>query len=160
VATWRDVMGAAPELAGTVEARFRAHRHHTLATVRRDGSPRISGTEVMFSQGAVWLGSMGGSRKAQDLRRDPRYALHSHSEDVDDDAPGRWPGDAKLAGRAVEEADPAVRSAVLGDDGGPGSELFRLDVDEVVTTVVAPAGDHLVITLWTPDRGVVTFRRA
>jgi hypothetical protein len=160
VATWRDVVVAAPELAGSVQARFRAHQHHTLATLRRDGSPRISGTEVMFAEGAVWLGSMGGSRKAQDLRRDPRYALHSHSEDVDDDAPGRWPGDAKLAGRAAEEADLVIRTAVLGDHDEPGSHLFRLDVDEVVTTVVAPSGDHLVITLWTPARGVVAFRRA
>jgi hypothetical protein len=160
VASWGEVVTAAPELAGAVEARFRAHRHHTVATLRRAGSPRISGTEVVFAERAVWLGSMGGSRKAEDLRRDPRYALHSHSEDVRDDAPGRWPGDAKLAGLAVEEHDPVVRTAVLGEHDEPGSHLFRLDVDEVVTTVVAPAGDHLVITLWTPTRGLVTFQRA
>jgi hypothetical protein len=41
----------------------------TLATLRRDGSPRISGTEVEFTDGQVWLGMMPGSLKALDLRR-------------------------------------------------------------------------------------------
>ena len=158
MATWQQVVADAPELAGAVEARFRAHRHHTLATLRRDGAPRISGTEVVFASGAVWVGSMPGARKAHDLRRDPRYALHSHSEDVDDDDPGAWPGDAKLAGRAAEVDDPEVRGAVLGDHGAGDPHLFRLDVDELVTTVVAPSGDHLAITLWTPA-GLRRFSR-
>jgi hypothetical protein len=43
VTSWRDVQEAAPELARRVRAVFDSHRHKTLATLRADGSPRISG---------------------------------------------------------------------------------------------------------------------
>jgi len=67
--------------------------HKTIATLRRDGSPRISGTEYRFTEGELWFGSMHGAMKALDLRRDPRFALQSAPAD-----PPGWDGDAKLAG--------------------------------------------------------------
>ncbi|HEY1567756.1 MAG TPA: hypothetical protein VGF68_12095 [Solirubrobacteraceae bacterium] len=45
---WRDVEVAEPEFAARVRALFDAHRHKTIATVRADGSPRISGIEAAF----------------------------------------------------------------------------------------------------------------
>lgn len=62
---------------------FAVRKHATLATLRRDGSPRISGTEVVFDDeaGEIYLGMMPGSVKALDLRRDPRLALHSPTVD-------------------------------------------------------------------------------
>jgi len=60
---------------------FDAHKHKTLATLRKDGSPRISGIEVDFVDGDLWLGAMWQSRRALDLRRDPRFALHSATAD-------------------------------------------------------------------------------
>ncbi|GGM09009.1 pyridoxamine 5'-phosphate oxidase family protein [Dactylosporangium sucinum] len=145
---WNEFVAVEPDLAARVEARFKAARHSTMATLRRDGSPRISGTEVEFGEEGLILGSMSGSLKAVDLRRDPRVALHSPSVDPDDDAPATWPGDAKVAGTAQELAS--------SEDG---SHRFRVDVTEVVLTYVAPSADHLVVESWHPDRGRETRTR-
>jgi pyridoxamine 5'-phosphate oxidase-like protein len=158
MASWNEVEVAAPELAGRARAVFDAHKHKLLATLRRDGSPRISGIEATFADGELWLGMMPGSRKALDLRRDPRLALHSTSLDPSDD-PTTWAGDAKLAGRAVEVDDPALKERFVG--GGPpgGAHLFRVDVTELVHTRVGDPADHLVIELWQPGRGVRRMQR-
>src|ERR671926_1866507 len=95
--SWAGVEAEAPELAAMARQLFDAFTHKTLATLRRDGSPRISGTEVEFRDGEMWLGSMWRSMKALDLQRDPRFALHSGSVD----APN-WSADAKVAGRVEE----------------------------------------------------------
>src|SRR5918995_5370643 len=133
MATWSEIEAAAPELAGRARAVFDAHKHKILATLRRDGSPRVSGIEANFADGQLWLGMMPGSRKALDLRRDPRLALHSASLDPPED-PTTWPGDAKLAGRAVEVDDPErLRKLGAGDDPA-GAHLFRVDITELVHT--------------------------
>ena len=160
MASWKEFEAEAPELAGRVRAAFDAHRHKLLATLRRDGSPRISGIEATFADGELWLGMMPGSRKALDLRRDPRLALHSASEDPPEDDPAGWPGDAKLAGRAVEVSDPALKERLAGGSGQPDdSHLFRVELAEVVHTRVGDPADHLVIELWRPGRGVRRMQR-
>jgi hypothetical protein len=159
MATWSTFAADAPELAGRVRARFEAHRHHLLATLRKDGSPRLSGTETPFLRGELWLGMMLDSLKALDLRRDPRYALHSAPIDKD-----MVDGDAKLAGLAVELTDPGEFAAVAGAlaDGAeypPPDDyhLFRLDVSEV--SLVRPVGDELVIDLWREGKGLRRISR-
>jgi Pyridoxamine 5'-phosphate oxidase len=139
MAGWREIEAEAPELAARALAIFDAHVHKTLATLRRDGSPRISGIELEFTDGDVWIGSMREAVKALDLRRDPRFAVHSGSEDPPD-----FQADAKIAGRAEEVSEP-----------GGGSHRFRLDVTELV--VIGLGGeppDHLVVESWHPGRGV------
>jgi hypothetical protein len=42
--TWKQFSEEVPALADAVQARFKAHKHHVLATLRKDGSPRVSGT--------------------------------------------------------------------------------------------------------------------
>jgi hypothetical protein len=155
MASWSEFEGAAPELAAVVRARLDAHVHKTLATLRRDGSPRISGTETRFVDGELWIGSMWQARKALDLQRDPRFALHSGS----DDPPG-WDGDAKLAGLAEEIADPERVDAINGDVAGDEpSHLFRLDLHEVSTVGLTEDRKRLAIVLWTPDRSVRRIER-
>jgi hypothetical protein len=153
---WSDFEAAAPELAKLVRERLDAHAHKTLATIRADGSPRISGTETAFRDGELWIGSMWRARKALDLQRDPRYALHSGS-----DEPADWKGDAKLAG-VVEEITDAERVQELNGEaaaGGP-SHLFRLDVREASVVRLSESRKEIVIEVWTPERGVRTMRRA
>jgi Pyridoxamine 5'-phosphate oxidase len=158
MASWQEVEAAAPELARAARAVFDAHRHKLLATLRRDGSPRISGIEATFADGDLWLGMMPGSRKAMDLRHDPRLALHSASLDPPDD-PTDWTGDAKLAGRAVEVDDPA-RLARLGAGEEAGeAHLFRVEVTELVHTRVGDPPDHLVIEVWQEGRGLRRLQR-
>ena len=53
---------------------FDAGRHKTIATLRADGSPRISGIECEFTNGDLRFGSMAAARKGADLKRDPRFA--------------------------------------------------------------------------------------
>ena len=157
--SWNDVTTAAPDLAGRAQALFDAHRHKTMATLRRDGSPRISGIEVTFRDGEMYLGMMPGSLKARDLLRDPRVALHSASEDPNDDDPGAWAGDAKVAGRAVEITDEAVLKT-FSEDTPPGPfHLFAVDVAEVSTTKVGDPADHLVIDIWTAADGLRQVKR-
>ena len=145
MASWAEFEGAAPELAAQVRERLEAHKHKTIATLRRDGSPRISGTEAQFDDGELWIGSMANALKARDLQRDPRFALHSGSDEPDDD----WAGDAKVAGVAEEVESPH----------GPGSHRFRLDIHEASTVRVDDSRKHLVITVWTPEGGVRTMKR-
>ena len=154
--SWTEFEAAAPELAERVRSRLDAHAHKTLATLRRDGSPRISGTETAFADGDLWIGSMWRAQKALDLRRDPRFALHSGS----DDPPG-WKGDAKLAGVVEEITDPERVRAINGSSSPPGSShLFRLDLREVSTVGLNDARNALVIHVWTPERGVRVIERA
>jgi len=144
VARWQDFVAADPDLAALVRRLFAIRKHATLATLRRDGSPRISGTEVEFDDdGEVYLGMMSGSRKAGDLQRDPRLAIHCPTEDAPEADPSSWLGDAKIAGTGVEVTDRRPED---------GSHRFRVDITEVVVTAVR--GDLLVITSWHPDRGV------
>jgi Pyridoxamine 5'-phosphate oxidase len=155
MARWADIEAAEPEFAAAVQAKFDAYRHKVMATLRKDGSPRVSGIEVTFSDGDVWFGSMPGARKLADLARDPRLALHCTSDDPPED-PTLWSGDAKLSGRAVEVNEPE-RLKSMGDGSG-GDEvsghLFRVDISEVVLTKVADPPDHLAIRVWTPESGL------
>ena len=139
-----------PDLAARARALFDAHVHKTIATVRRDGSPRISGVEVTFTDGDLWTGSMWQAMKALDLRRDPRFALHSGSDDPDE-----WKGDAKVAGVAEEVTDPGRRAAIVGGDAPvDSSHLFRLDVTELVVVRLGEPADHIVVEAWHAGRGV------
>ena len=151
MARWEEVVAAAPDLADHVRRCFAIRKHATLATLRKDGSPRISGTEVEFGDdGEIYLGMMSDSLKARDLQRDPRLALHCPTEDAPEGDPSAWIGDAKIAGTGVEE--PAQ------EPSGPESgHRFRIDITEVVHTAVS--GDVLVIRSWHPDRGLETRER-
>jgi hypothetical protein len=154
--SWRAFEEQAPVLAAAVRARFAAGptaKHHVVATQRADGSPRVSGTEVGFAHRELFLGSMPGARKARDLQRDPRCAVHAHPGDSSMDG-----GDAKLAGRAVEAVDDAVLERFRSPEQPAGPyHLFLLDLAEAVLTTVE--GDELVVSLWRPGQGVRTVRR-
>jgi len=155
MASWSDFSAAAPELAERVEARLDAHKHKTIATLRRDGSPRISGTESVFRDGELWIGSMWQALKAKDLQRDARFALHSGSDD-----PDAWKGDAKIAGVAEEILEEARVKELNGEAAANGpSHLFRLDVTEVSLVDLNDTRDGLVIDVWTADGGVKQIKR-
>ncbi|WP_327676471.1 pyridoxamine 5'-phosphate oxidase family protein [Kitasatospora sp. NBC_00458] len=155
MATWQDFEHEAPDLAPAVRARFEANKHHVLATLRRDGSPRVSGTEVDFIGADLMLGSMDGAVKALDLRRDARFALHSNPSDET-----LADGDSKVSGRAVEvtgEAERAAYEAELPEPPPGPYQAFRLEVEQVVHTTVE--GDAVRISSWRPGEPVRTVER-
>jgi hypothetical protein len=147
---WRDIEQGAPEFAQRVRALFDAHKHKTVATLRADGSPRISGIETAFEDGELVFGSMANARKGADLRRDPRFALHSATIDPVEGAEAQWPGEAKIAGRAIA-AGPITE--------GPAGDRFHADITEVVHTHLNETATLLVIEWWTPTHGLRTIER-
>jgi hypothetical protein len=147
---WQDVEQAEPEFAERVRALFEARRHKTIATVRADGSPRISGIEAVFEDGELSFGSMPNSRKGADLGRDPRFALHSATVDPVEGSEAQWPGEAKISGRAIA-AGPITE--------GPHGDRFRADIAEVVHTHLNEEATMLVVEWWTPTHGLRRIER-
>ncbi|MEJ7893809.1 MAG: pyridoxamine 5'-phosphate oxidase family protein [Solirubrobacteraceae bacterium] len=142
--SWSAFADMAPALAEQVRERLEAHPYKLIATLRRDGSPRVSGIELEFrDDGELVTGSMPGSVKARDLERDGRFALHNTPAPEPE-----WTGDAKLAGRAEPWAGPR-----------DGAKYFRLELTEVSTVSLDADRTALIVEVWTPDGGVRTFTR-
>ncbi|MET9414369.1 pyridoxamine 5'-phosphate oxidase family protein [Streptomyces klenkii] len=147
--TWEQFESEANDLAAMVKARFEGAETHILATLRKDGSPRVSGSEVGFLGPDLSFGSMLNAVKALDLRRDGRCAIHAHPSEG---------GDAKVSGVAFEVTDPEEKKIYRTGEEPPGDfHAFRLDLREVVLTAVE--GGELVVRLWRPGLPVKTFRR-
>jgi hypothetical protein len=144
--SWSTFASGSPDLAAMVRARLEAHPHHVIATLRADGSPRASGTNVEFADGEggteLRIGAMARAVKANDLKRDPRYALHSAP--LDEQLGG---GDAKVSGLA----------RVVGTPGPDDDTTFVLEIAEA--SLVEVEGDQLRITSWSPHAGTTTRMR-
>ena len=113
-----------------------------LATVRRDGGPRVHPMCPLIHAGGLFAFIVPGPKQA-DLRRDGRYALHSFPCPDNEDA-------FYCTGRAAAEDDPVTRR-VLADlfvterDGvpvpAPDHELFRFGIDTCLLTRTTGHGD-------------------
>jgi Pyridoxamine 5'-phosphate oxidase len=158
MASFADVESEEPEFAARVRAAFDAHGHKFLATLRADGSPRISGIEMHFVNGEPWLAGMPASVKFEDLRRDPRFALHSGSAE-----PDAFTADAKLSGRAEQVTGDADLAAFATAAGVPTEnmdfELFRIDLEQVVLVALNDEKSALVISSWRPGKGLTRTSR-
>lgn len=158
---WQLLADEAPEHAQRVWASLGARRNAVLATLRADGSPRLSGIEAKVFDGQLWLGSMPGAWKAHDLHRDPRFALHNST--AEETVSGF--GDARVSGRARPVHAESTRRRYAewlaehaGFDPRPGGfELFRADLAEAM--LVRVETDQLVFDVWRPGRGVCRYRR-
>ena len=95
-------------------------------------------------------GSMPNARKGTDLRRDPRFALHSATVDPVEGSEAQWPGEAKISGRAI-----TARPTTDGADG----DRFHADIAEVVHTHLNEEATLLVIEWWTPTHGLRRIER-
>ncbi len=152
--SWGAFSTAEPAFADTVRRRFQLYKHHVLATVRKDGAPRVTGLEADFRFGELLLGMMPDSRKALDLRRDPRFAFHANpgpDAEMND-------GDVRVSGRAVEITDPAYLARFV-DDATPPEPflLFRAELTEAVR--IGLDDEELVIQSWRPGQPLRTVRR-
>ena len=145
--SWAEFEAAQPDFAARVRRLMESRKHLTMATLRRDGSPRISGTEVQFAGGQLRIGSMPNAVKARDLLRDGRVAIHGPTTDPPDEDPNAWVGEAKIAGRA------------LALDSADDSHSFAIDIDEAVVTSLDQNKSRLVVESWNPRRGYERFER-
>ena len=157
MASWQEFESAAPELAARALRLLDAGRHKTIATLRADGSPRISGIECEVTDGQLRFGSMTGSRKGADLARDARFALHGPTFHPVEGKEAEWPGEVKVAGRAVP-AGPVVTNEEAGETAE--GESFVADITEVVITHLDDAATMLIVEWWTPAHGVQVVERA
>lgn len=160
---WAELQDAHPNFAAKVQQRFAAYRHHVLGTVRPDGSPRLCGLEADIRDGEMWLGMMPNSRKALDLRRDPRFSLYANPGSGSEAEMAH--GDVRVSGRAVEVTDAetmARYAAGLSEGQVPEVfHLFRAELTEVVRTYIDFEGTpEMAFDIWHPGRPLRVVRRA
>ena len=154
---WESFVEAAPELAAMGRGRFDSTGLCLVGTIRMDGSPRISPCEIYVVDGSLMLGMMWRSKKAIDLLRDPRLAVHSTTCDREGTE-----GDFKLYGRAVEVPDPARReryadaleSKIQWRPPEP-YHLFEIDIE---TAAYIEFGEGQQAMRFTRDRGFERIR--
>ncbi|HEY8058571.1 MAG TPA: pyridoxamine 5'-phosphate oxidase family protein [Acidimicrobiales bacterium] len=105
---WEEFAEEAPALAQAGSALLYQHgpRLAYLASVRRDGAPRLHPVCPVVTHGGLWVFVGNQSPKVGDLRRDGRYALHAFPADERDD-------EFCCSGLASTVADPALEAAVL-----------------------------------------------
>jgi hypothetical protein len=154
---WRQLETAAPELARPGRQRLQQARVALLATLRPDGSPRVSPVEPFFAEGELVFGSMAWSQKTRDLDRDPRCVLHSAIT-----APDAGEPELKLHGRA-RVADPALRAGCREgwwhEQPAELATVFALDVGEAVLVEWDLAGGWMTVHRWSAERGATEARR-
>ena len=155
--TWMNFEEVEPEFASSLRDRFESHRHAVMATLRRDGAPRLSGMEAPIRDDHLWLAMDTSSRKADDLRRDPRFSLHSAPDHED-----LLLGDARIEGRAVgaldEEVDLFIKGHRFPIEDESSIALFTADVIRAV--LIRVEDNTLLVESWTPDGGRKTTRRS
>ena len=152
---WSQFAQEAPETEAVFRRRLDATGLALMATLRADGSPRISPLEPLVGDGRLWLGMMPDSTKTTDLRRDPRLCLHSATADKE-----VADGDAKLWGRAVLVDDDADRTSYTTafkeatgndlDEMPGGFDLFWVELTGASSLVLGDDHEHLRITSWKP----------
>lgn len=159
---WKDFVTAAPHIAEIFDRRHAAAgKLCLLATTRSDGYPRISPMEPRVFAGELLLVGMPGTTKFADLRRDPRFCLHTATVDTQ-----VTDGDAKLFGTVRHLPDPALHQAFaeavfaeIGLDlrGQTFDDFFAADITGASSVEVA--GDHLDITIWRPGEAERVVRK-
>jgi hypothetical protein len=163
MASWSEFASAESEFAELARRFLDLNTHKVLATLRRDGSPRLSGTELQFCLGQVFFGSMPGAQKAKDIGRDPRISVHSGSVDPGPNRDG-WDGDTTFSGTAVEVLDPSEIGKWSAEQDFPGLEsgdfhLFRAELSRVTVVKLNPEREALAVSWWTPQEGLRTASR-
>jgi hypothetical protein len=168
MASFADVENVEPDLADRVRAILSSTTNAVLGTIRRNGSPRLSGADPYFHDDQLRIWSMPRARKGQDLRRDPRVAVHSipwDSRKLRDGAADVGEADAKVSGTAVLVSDAGALSAFRawlkserGVEPPKDWDLFTIDIDAL--TVISVDNGQLVIDGWSTTDGRQTMRRA
>jgi hypothetical protein len=155
---WSEMARRQPRLEELGRQRLLGPGVVLAATIRRDGTPRLSPVEPFVLDGTLWLSMMWESRKAADLARDPRILVHSIVTNRDGGE-----GEFKVRGVARAEHDPDVRrryadavAAALGWTPEPGRfHLFEIDICGVVFIRYDSASGDQYVVRWPPGREFV-----
>jgi Pyridoxamine 5'-phosphate oxidase len=150
MASWGELHRSDPTFAARGEQRIDRDGLVSVGTLRANGWPRISPVEPLLVDGEFYPGMMWQSRKAVDLRRDPRCVVHTTVADK-----AGTEGDVKIYGRAVEVSDGTEREryctaleARIGWRPDGDFHLFCVDITEV--GFFAAVGDGHESRTWRP----------
>ena len=157
---WSDLQDQQPRLGALAHDRLVGPGVLLVATVRRDGTPRLSPVEPFVLDGDLWLSMLLGSLKAADLLRDPRVLVHSIVT-----GPDGGEGEMKVRGTAVAVLDEArqrryadaVAAALPWTPEVGRFHLFRVDVDDVTYVRYDNASGDQFVVRW--PAGTETVRR-
>jgi hypothetical protein len=155
---WSELERRQPRLAEIGRQRLLDPGVVLVATIRGDGTPRLSPVEPLVMDGVLWLSMLWHSKKAMDLIRDPRVLVHSVVTSRD----GRE-GEFKVRGHARGEQDGGVQrryAAAVAQDLGwnpePGHfHLFALDIDHLSYLRYDDSTGDQYVTQWPPGREYV-----
>ena len=131
--TWKGFAAAEPDLAAAGRSllfQFKVGLAF-LATVRRDGAPRLHPVCPVLSNDRLFVLITPASPKRHDLLRDGRYALQSFPQ------PKAGSDEFFIAGKAMLVNDSAARADILRDAAhmADASETaFELWIDRVMHT--------------------------
>jgi len=158
---WSEIEHAQPRLARLARRRLIEPGVVLVATIRQDGTPRLSPVEPLIMDGSLWLSMMWLSTKAADLLRDPRILVHSVITGRDGAE-----GEFKVRGAARAENDPAVQrryaetaASSLGWTPQPGLfHLFEVDIHQITFISYDAATGNQHVAMWPPGREFI--RRA
>jgi hypothetical protein len=148
---WSSVEREQPRLARAGRQRLIEPGVVLVATIRRDGTPRLSPVEPYVLDGELWLSMMPGSTKARDLDRDSRVLVHSVITNRDGGE-----GEFKVRGvvrdepsRPVQERYAAAVASSLGWEPVPGRfRLFAVDIRDITVVRYDDATGDQFVTRW------------
>lgn len=155
---WSEMQNDQPGLAALGRRRLLEPGVVLVATIRSDGTPRVSPVEPFVMDGIFWLSMMWQSKKAADLLRDPRVLVHSVISGRDG-----VEGEFKIRGTASAEQDPVVQrryaqevASSLGWSPDPGRfHLFAVSIGEVAFIRYDDATGDQHVAMWPPAREFV-----
>lgn len=155
---WSEMQSNQPRLAELGRERLLAPGVVLVATIRRDGTPRLSPVEPLVLDGDLWLSMMWGSTKAADIARDPRILVHSVITGRDGAE-----GEYKVRGTARAQEDPVVQrryadavAKSLGWRPETGRfHLFTVDLHDVTFIRYVDATGDQYVTRWPQGREFV-----
>lgn len=151
MATWAEFEAAEPEMAALARTLLSNQESQIgyLATVRKDGGPRVHPVCPVIAGSNIYLAISAHSRKLADLRRDGRYMLHA--------MPGKDDAEFSLRGRATLANDTATHAGVeraatsVGLNFNAGEVIFRLEIEAAATAHwvnVGQPGTYAVRRRW------------
>jgi hypothetical protein len=144
--TWKTHAEQQPELAAFGAERLNGKVAY-LATVRKDGSPRLHPMTPIIGQGHLFVFMEPTSPKGHDLRRDGRYAIHCAVSDNSGAS-----GEFSIAGHAHLIDNPELRAlAVSFASYAPADRylLFEFDLESAASTIYPD--DRPVRRFWKRD---------
>jgi len=144
--SWDILESQAPDIAEFAKKRLHGKVAY-LATIRKDGSPRLHPFTPMIGEGHFFVFMEPTSPKINDLLRDARYAVHCAVTDNSGES-----GEVIVTGKARFIEDPELRAMTVRVCPYQYAEryiLFEFDVESVMLTEY-PDG-HAVRRRWKID---------